>query len=615
MSSDSSPALNPVKKFPSTPHGDALIIPVAAFLARVAPPLRHDLDAARVVNDLLCTSKRWPVIQNGRWRVFAQDPADLVKPLTKRYKGLENIVEAIHKVTGAVETPHLLHQCSQRAMGSADRGEHDLPDVCFSHGRRARQWTDVAAFGELHEKDSETALEENVMKVTASMHRCMQNDARRRFVYSFTINNSALRLWFCDRSQILVTEPFNFITEHRAVVHFFLSVMYASSSELGFDPTMALSEDGRHYDIKIRSKGLTQTCRTLKLLSSSRILLIGKGTRVWKAVRVDDRKEVGVPLVLKDTWTSPYLDSEGTVLKKLLSDLEQNHSQARSFFTSIEGYGDVYLNDECTILDYINTFKLADTTRALPVTCRADPMDKESAGQPRYIHHRIIYKDLCRSLHSETSVVQFFQHLGQITRALQTMHLAGWVHRDVSPANILVKDDGTALLADLEYAKRIGVGSEGKTGTPGFLALEAEVGRYRFPPPKNPPPQPSSSKYTLMERLRGMKDGKPIADEIAKPDLFYREEDGEDLPAVRYNPLHDLESVWWIAVYFVVTHEVHNADGAEGESFVAIMLVTASGANRTGARDGGEVVRCWCQAYDGANDQASSSDQAQDATG
>lgn len=37
--------------------------------------------------------------------------------------------------------------------------------------------------------------------------------------------------------------------------------------------------------------------------------------------------------------------------------------------------------------------------------------------------------------------------------ALQVLHKAGWVHRDISTGNILTTDD-QALLADFEFAKQ-----------------------------------------------------------------------------------------------------------------------------------------------------------------
>lgn len=38
----------------------------------------------------------------------------------------------------------------------------------------------------------------------------MGEDLRRRFVYGLTIENTAARLWFSDRSQVVVSSPFDF---------------------------------------------------------------------------------------------------------------------------------------------------------------------------------------------------------------------------------------------------------------------------------------------------------------------------------------------------------------------------------------------------------------------
>ena len=44
------------------------------------------------------------------------------------------------------------------------------------------------------------------------MAKCMNQDARRRFVYGFTIEDCHMRIWFCDRTQILVSTEFDFIS-------------------------------------------------------------------------------------------------------------------------------------------------------------------------------------------------------------------------------------------------------------------------------------------------------------------------------------------------------------------------------------------------------------------
>lgn len=41
------------------------------------------------------------------------------------------------------------------------------------------------------------------------MNHLMREDARRRFVIGFTIENVEMRLWYCSRSDVFVSKPFN----------------------------------------------------------------------------------------------------------------------------------------------------------------------------------------------------------------------------------------------------------------------------------------------------------------------------------------------------------------------------------------------------------------------
>lgn len=67
----------------------------------------------------------------------------------------------------------------------------------------------------------------------------------------------------------------------------------------------------------------------------------------------------------------------------------------------------------------------------------------------------------------------------QIAAALEAMHAKGMVHRDITPANILVAEDGTAKLTDLGVAMWADVtvtGSAQSPGTPGYAAPEVVAG-------------------------------------------------------------------------------------------------------------------------------------------
>ena len=44
------------------------------------------------------------------------------------------------------------------------------------------------------------------------MNQAMKEDPRRRFVFGFTIENTQMRIWRLDRAELVVSDPFNFIT-------------------------------------------------------------------------------------------------------------------------------------------------------------------------------------------------------------------------------------------------------------------------------------------------------------------------------------------------------------------------------------------------------------------
>ena len=49
----------------------------------------------------------------------------------------------------------------------------------------------------------------------------MSNDPSRRHTYGFTIMNLDMRMWFCDRAEVVVSEPFNIVTVRRPPVYIY----------------------------------------------------------------------------------------------------------------------------------------------------------------------------------------------------------------------------------------------------------------------------------------------------------------------------------------------------------------------------------------------------------
>jgi serine/threonine protein kinase len=67
------------------------------------------------------------------------------------------------------------------------------------------------------------------------------------------------------------------------------------------------------------------------------------------------------------------------------------------------------------------------------------------------------------------------QWLHQIVQTVQYLHDRRVMHRDIKSDNILLRADLTAVLADLEFSRRLGSelsGASSALGTPMFMAPE-----------------------------------------------------------------------------------------------------------------------------------------------
>ena len=99
-----------------------------------------------------------------------------------------------------------------------------------------------------------------------------------------------------------------------------------------------------------------------------------------------------------------------------------------------------------------------------------DTMGRSSMDGSR-VHYRIVFKEVCTPVLSNTSVSVMCGALADISEGtcklsrswiwltysflvLRILHENQWVHRDISFNNILLDGEGHARLTDLEFAKR-----------------------------------------------------------------------------------------------------------------------------------------------------------------
>ncbi|EKM78231.1 hypothetical protein AGABI1DRAFT_30779, partial [Agaricus bisporus var. burnettii JB137-S8] len=162
----------------------------------------------------------------------------------------------------------------------------------------------------------------------------LNNDPRRTWMYGFTVENTMMSVWYFSRSHTVVSTPFDFTKDIKSFIHVFLSLLYATREEIGYDPTIhrVLHDNEIQYVYEVVCEGETRYFRTIATLFTSQSLRItGRKTRVWKAVEVEGydgnkhrkEKEGGREVALKDCWLDEGSRTEKDNLDGILNALAE----------------------------------------------------------------------------------------------------------------------------------------------------------------------------------------------------------------------------------------------------------------------------------------------------
>ncbi|KAK7468980.1 hypothetical protein VKT23_003478 [Stygiomarasmius scandens] len=432
---------------------------------------------------------------------------------------------------------------------------------------------------------------DNEQKICGGATELIYNDPTRRFVHGLTIEGDVIRLWRFDRCQTCVSDDLDYHREPLPFICFLLFILFAPSTELGFDPTVRRREveDGGRTVIayQYQVEGRFFLTQGNPISEDAAYFINSRSTRVWTAKEVfflpssehfNLSEEV---YVIKDAYLFEEADLEQDIQRKIFAKLRelddtnasegnstQYYEEAKPYFLEILmdsvvdlscGSSDPQLDITPDVLTVPAVFtgrspyslpKLTEgsqrvSQRDVEKNFKHDPPPPNPIETHRRKHIRTVFKERCQSVYELTDAKAFVRCLRDATKGLMYLRLAGYVHRDISAGNCLWHGhSGTGKIADLEYSRPFDQLSnhDPRMGTPAFMAAEYQSHDYLF----------------LKESVKHRK-GR-VFTETKSP--------SQTNIAFVFNFYHDLESIFWVCLWFlvyrppeVVYTAIQNVDG------------------------------------------------------
>ncbi|KAF9034216.1 hypothetical protein BDZ89DRAFT_530956 [Hymenopellis radicata] len=364
---------------------------------------------------------------------------------------------------------------------------------------------------------------ENELKLTGNVGHMMANDPRRRFVIAYTIEGKEMRFWYFSRSHIAIGEAFDYHDAPKDFIRFVIFMTFADPAQLGYDPTVVRVRDA-HGDIRYRFKvnGKFYLSEVAAIDEESARDIVTRATRVWGVQEVDPITNLpinGDRLVLKDVWLFDDAQGEKDIqddifaqLKKLDEEIAERveaglsppfkdlgvdrypsspqtlEDNAKKFFLTI-------LEDEVVVIGRDQDVAPSPDPQCVPFYYT--PVDRSTSVRPPVVrgalrsgaqgpppqqsqpptvpvaahkarvHRRVIFRERCKRLDALFDYGDYTLAICQLLEGLNFLRLAGYVHRDISPGNVLfVKNEDGVLqikISDLEYARSYGAESSNAT--------------------------------------------------------------------------------------------------------------------------------------------------------
>ncbi|KAJ3917263.1 hypothetical protein F5877DRAFT_44977, partial [Lentinula edodes] len=359
----------------------------------------------------------------------------------------------------------------------------------------------------------------NNKKVLSNATHIMGADPTRRFMFGLTIDKFNIRLWFFSRSHVFVTEAMNLHIDAKNLIYFALSLSGACREELGYDPTVRRVQGTNGTDPRyIFTIDGKQYITTEAITVRKAKFLLGCATRVFKVQQVlNNEGELDSEVkVIKDYWlpedSCTELETRSAIeanIQKVNAVPNLDRSAFNRYFVKIEACEKVpvpsttekgqtpdstsnFLRGHTLPSDVkrltVSTQSSSTYQRVMNVSIPASIMMESGPERERRqgtvlreatavhlarlnrrtyapkVHYRQLSEFAGEPLDQMMDWDIVLKALESLIIALSYMHSAGFVHRDISAANVLVKD-GNAKLIDLEYSKRVQPAFQPRSGS------------------------------------------------------------------------------------------------------------------------------------------------------
>uniref|UniRef100_A0A8H7N259 non-specific serine/threonine protein kinase n=1 Tax=Bionectria ochroleuca TaxID=29856 RepID=A0A8H7N259_BIOOC len=370
-------------------------------------------------------------------------------------------------------------------------------------------WSQILVPGELKSNPSADKASEAWLDLGRYAREVLAAQDTRRFVLGFTICGSLMRIWAFDRLGGIASEQFDINEDGLRFVFTILGFFWMNEGQLGYDPTIMTENEERF--IEITRNGSTERIIIDGVMQRARCIA-GRATTCWKAHR-EGKPEI--PLVVKDSWQYSERDEEGGLLQEAIGNGVINvaryyhhetvtvHGMEDDIRGNIRGGLDItraanYRRERpmpssgITIGTSRNSRhssrKRSSSQTGAPLppnkrSCSTSPT--KAASLPNREHRRVILQDYGKPIYKASSRSALLAALEGCIEGHESLHKAGFLHRDISINNLMMNEDDDnpswpSFLIDLDLAikeQREGVsGAKGKTGTRAFMAIGALLG-------------------------------------------------------------------------------------------------------------------------------------------